>query len=265
MLKTKVLLLNLIFAFTNITVTGIAALGMLVPSAVMAETDSALRAKNLIDEMEALYRGDASKAKITMRVETPYYQRSMKMESSNLGTEKAFIRILSPKKERGISTLKIDEEMWNYLPKINKVIKVPPSLMMGSWMGSDFTNDDLVKQTTLTEEYELSMSETEDTFVVTLIPGEQTVTVWGKIEYTVDKAHQIPVSQNFYDDNGELIRSLLFKEPKLYQGRLLPSVLEMIPLNKTGHKTVITYDELDFAPTDVGENTFSLRNLRKRF
>ena len=255
MINSKALLFNLILA-----VTGSAA-----PGVVLAETDTATRAKTLIDEMEALYRGDTSKAKITMRVETPYYQRSMKMESSNLGPEKAFIRILSPKKERGISTLKIDDEMWNYLPKINKVIKVPPSLMMGSWMGSDFTNDDLVKQTTLTEEYELSMSETKDTFVVTLIPREQTVTVWGRIEYTVNKAHQIPVSQNFYDDNGELIRSLLFKEPKLYQGRFLPSVLEMVPLNKTGHKTVILYDELDFSPTDVDEDTFSLRNLRKRF
>ncbi|MFT6436422.1 MAG: outer membrane lipoprotein-sorting protein [Candidatus Azotimanducaceae bacterium] len=243
----------------------ILCLTLALPSAVIAETDTATRAKILIDEMEALYRGDASKAKITMRVETPYYQRSMKMESSNLGTEKAFIRILSPKKERGISTLKINQEMWNYLPKINKVIKVPPSLMMGSWMGSDFTNDDLVKQTTLTQKYELSMTETEDTFVVTLTPREQTVTVWGKIEYTVNKVHQIPVSQNFYDDNDKLIRSLLFKEPKLYQGRLLPSVLEMIPLNKEGHKTVIIYEELDFSPTDVDENIFSLRNLRKRF
>jgi outer membrane lipoprotein-sorting protein len=250
MMKIPLLLLSLMFA---------------LPGAVIAETDTATRAKILIDEMEALYRGDASKAKITMRVETPYYQRSMKMESSNLGTEKAFIRILSPKKERGISTLKIDQEMWNYLPKINKVIKVPPSLMMGSWMGSDFTNDDLVKQTTLTQKYELSMTETEDTFVVTLTPREQTVTVWGKIEYTVNKVHQIPVSQNFYDDNDKLIRSLLFKEPKLYQGRLLPSVLEMIPLNKEGHKTVIIYEELDFSPTDVDENIFSLRNLRKRF
>ena len=230
-----------------------------------AETDPEARAINLIDEMEELYRGDASKAKITMRVETPQYQRSMEMESSNLGTEKAFIRILSPKKDRGISTLKIDQEMWNYLPKINKVIKVPPSLMMGSWMGSDFTNDDLVKQTTLTEEYKLSLAETEDTFIVTLIPREKTITVWGRIEYTINKADKIPVSQGFYDDRGDLIRSLIFKDPKDFQGRLIPSILEMVPHNKEGHKTVIVYEELDFSPGDVDESVFSLRNLKKRF
>ncbi|MDG1305753.1 MAG: outer membrane lipoprotein-sorting protein, partial [Pseudomonadales bacterium] len=202
---------------------------------------------------------------ITMRVETPYYKRSMKMESINLGTEKAFIRILSPKKERGVSTLKIDKEMWNYLPKIDKVIKVPPSLMMGSWMGSDFTNDDLVKQTTLTEEYNLELAETDETYIINLTPRAQTVTVWGRIEYTISKADRIPLSQGFYDDKGDLIRSLVFKDPKMFQGRLIPSVMEMIPLNKEGHKTVIVYDALDFSPSGVNDSIFSLRNLRKRF
>ena len=240
----------------------------LFPGALCAESvpnNSALDVIKLIDDMEELYRGDASKAEITMRVETPHYKRSMKMESINLGTEKAFIRILSPKKERGVSTLKIDKEMWNYLPKINKVIKVPPSLMMGSWMGSDFTNDDLVKQTTLTEEYNLELAETDDTYIINLTPRAQTVTVWGRIEYTISRADRIPLSQGFYDDKGDLIRSLVFKDPKMFQGRLIPSVMEMIPLNKEGHKTVIVYDALDFSPSGVNDSIFSLRNLRKRF
>ena len=144
-----------------------------------SNTAGAERAKALIDDMEALYRGDISKALITMQVVTPQYQRSMEMESMNQGRDNAFIRILSPKKDRGIATLKLDQEMWNYFPKINKVIKVPPSMMMGSWMGSDFTNDDLVKQTTLTEEYDLALVETVDHYTITLTPQGQTVTVWG--------------------------------------------------------------------------------------
>ena len=155
--------------------------------------------------------------------------------------------------------------MWNYLPKIDKVIKVPPSLMMGSWMGSDFTNDDLVKQTTLTEEYNLELAETDDTYIINLTPRAQTVTVWGRIEYTISKADRIPLNQGFYDDKGDLIRSLVFKDPKMFQGRLIPSVMEMIPLNKEGHKTVIVYDALDFSPSGVNDSIFSLRNLRKRF
>ncbi|MFT5211003.1 MAG: hypothetical protein ACI9CE_002734 [Flavobacterium sp.] len=214
--------------------------------------------------METLYQGESSSAELTMTVTSPYYKRSMKMASKNLGKEFSFIRILSPKKDKGIATLKRHKEMWNYFPKINKKIKVPPSMMMGSWMGSDFTNDDLVKQTTLTDEYNLVLTEDFLTYTVTLIPKEQTVTVWGKIEYVINKAFQVPQAQNFYDDNFELIRSLEFTEIKSFSGRMLPSVLVMTPHNKEGHKTTIVYDKLVFDPPNVNENTFSLRNLKSR-
>ncbi|MCZ6501398.1 MAG: outer membrane lipoprotein-sorting protein, partial [Gammaproteobacteria bacterium] len=121
-----------------------------------AATSNETRARQVIKEMEQLYRGESSRSTITMKVETPHYQRLLKMEGQSLGQDFAFFRFLSPKKDRGIATLKRDQEMWNYFPKINKVIKVPPSMMMGSWMGSDFTNDDLVKETTLIDAYHLS-------------------------------------------------------------------------------------------------------------
>ncbi|NQV66375.1 MAG: outer membrane lipoprotein-sorting protein [SAR86 cluster bacterium] len=230
-----------------------------------SNTAGAERAKALIDDMEALYRGDISEALITMQGVTPQYQRSMEMESMNQGRDNAFIRILSPKKDRGIATLKLDQEMWNYFPKINKVIKVPPSMMMGSWMGSDFTNDDLVKQTTLTEEYDLALVETVDHYTITLTPQGQTVTVWGKIDYVIDKTHLVPISQQFYDDNNVMVRQLKFTDLRDYSGRLLPSRLEMIPLNKPGHKTLVIYESLDFEPVDVSDSDFTLRNLQSRF
>ena len=223
------------------------------------------RAIDIIDAMEALYRGESSLARMTMIVETPQFQRTMEMESSSIGTQKAFIRILAPRKDRGIATLKLDLEMWNYLPKINKVIKVPPSMMMGSWMGSDFTNDDLVKQTTLTDEYDLTLEETDTEYRITLIPKSNTVTVWGKIEYIVNKELMIPLSQNFYDDNDRLIRKMEFSEPKEISGLLIPTRMEMIPMNKEGHKTVIIYDELRFDPPEIDESIFTMRNLRSRF
>ncbi len=223
------------------------------------------RAIEIIDAVEELYRGESSLARMTMIVETPQYQRTMEMESSSMGTEKAFIRILAPRKDRGISTLKLDMEMWNYLPKINKVIKVPPSMMMGSWMGSDFTNDDLVKQTTLTEEYDLTMEETDEQYRVILVPKSDTVTVWGKIDYLINKEPMIPLSQNFYDDNGELIRTMEFSEPREVSGMLIPTRMEMIPMNKEGHKTVVIYDELQFDPPEIDDSIFTLRNLRSRF
>ena len=236
-------------------------------SAMAAPTDdtSEANAKALINKMEELYRGASSKATITMRIETPQYQRSLEMQAMSIGTRQTFIRILSPRKDRGIATLKLDNEMWNYFPKINKVIKIPPSMMMGSWMGSDFTNDDLVKETTLTKEYKLSMTETDNQYTVTLVPKQDTVTVWGKIEYVINKSPLVPVSESFYDDAGAKIRVLTFKDPKDFSGRVLPSVLEMVPLNKKGHRTLVTYDTLGFNPPDVKPEDFSLRNLTSRF
>ena len=234
---------------------------LFVPLIAVADRD----AKSLIDKMEALYRGESSKATMTMKVETPQYSRTMQMESSSVGQQDAFIRILSPKKDRGISTLKLDQEMWNFFPKINKVIKVPPSMMMGSWMGSDFTNDDLVKQTTLTQEYDLQLTETPTEYNITLLPREKTVTVWGRIDYIVNKEHLVPVNQNFYDDEGVMIRKMVFSELKDFGGRIVPSVMEVIPLNKEGHRTVIIYNNLEFDPPDVDESIFTLRHLKSRF
>ncbi len=132
-------------------------------------------------------------------------------------------------------------------------------------MGSDFTNDDLVQQTKLTEEYHLELDETGDEYRITLTPKEQTVTVWGRIDYVINKDPLIPKAEIFYDDDGTMIRRLEFREPREFSGKLLPSVLEMIPLNKEDHRTVVIYEKLEFDPDDVTEDDFTLRNLKSRF
>jgi outer membrane lipoprotein-sorting protein len=232
---------------------------------VPAEAKSSAKARQLIKDIEDMYRADSSIAEMSMRIETPHYQRTMRMYSESLGTEKAFIRLLSPKKDRGISTLKVGKEMWNYFPKINKVIKVPPSMMMGSWMGSDFTNDDLVKETTLIEEYVLSLDETDELYKITLLPKAKTVTVWGKMEITVRKDNLHPVERVFYDDDGIKVRVMTYREPKQFGNQTLPSVMEMVPLNKKGHRTLVIYETLELNVDDVKEETFTLRHLKKRF
>jgi len=236
-----------------------------LPALATEERASEERAREIIDEMEQLYRGGSSDATMTMQVQTPNYDRTMTMSGQSFGKDYGFFRILGPKKDRGIATLKRDEEMWNYLPKINKVIKVPPSMMMGSWMGSDFTNDDLVKETQLIDTYSLDLIETNDQYKVILTPKEQTVTVWDKIEYIMSKDPLLPLSQAFFDEDGEKIRELTFHEPREFDGKLMPSILEMRPLNKEGHLTRIIYDDIKFDVPDITEDTFSLRNLKSRF
>lgn len=237
---------------------------LLLPVLAAAGNDEP-SAEAIIERMEALYREDSSRSRLTMRVETPNYTRTMTMRVWTMGEENVFIRILSPRKDRGIATLKLADEMWNYFPKINKVIKVPPSMMMGSWMGSDFTNDDLVKESDLDEDYALSLAETEDTWEIRLLPKKDTVTLWAKILYVVEKERLLPMRQIFFDDNGEKVRRLEFKDPENFSGKTLPSILEMVPLNKQGHKTVVIYEELTFNPDDVSEDIFTLRHLKSRF
>ncbi len=222
------------------------------------------RAKELIQKMDDMYRSTASRATMTMRMQTPNYDRSMTMESVTIGEDQMLIRILAPKKERGIATLKIDKEMWNFFPKINKTIKVPPSMMMGSWMGSDFTNDDLVKESSLIEDYALALQEDADYYEITLTPKMQTVTVWDKIVVKINKIDNTPAEQAFFDDKGRKVRIMSYKEPKQFGNVTLPSVLEMIPLNKEGHRTLITYDKLELNAQGVDQKLFTMRSLKQR-
>lgn len=222
-------------------------------------------ATDIIDQMEKLYRGNSSQADIVMRIETPHYKRELTLKAWSMGKERSLIRIFSPRKDKGIATLKIDQEMWNFFPKINKVIKIPPSMMMGSWMGSDFTNDDLVKESSLVDDYNLSLEESAEQYIITLIPKALTVTVWGRIDYIVDKSLMIPVEQIFFDEKMDKVRIMKFLDPKDFSGRLLPSTLEITPLNKPGNKTSVTYQHIIFDPDDITEKSFSLRTLKERF
>ncbi len=222
------------------------------------------QAKLIINEMEKLYRGNSSEVSLTMQVETPQYSRSLEIFGQTLGKERAIFRIISPKKDKGITTLRRDKEMWNFFPKINKVIKVPPSMMMGSWMGSDFTNDDLVQETKLVEEYDLELIIDSETFLIILTPKEKTISLWGQIDYLIQKNPLLPLKQSFFDDYGKKVRELVYKDPKLFGERLLPSAMEMVPLNKPGHITKLFYNQIEFEPEGVSEKSFSLRELKKR-
>ena len=227
--------------------------------------DSSTEARKIIEDMEFLYRGVASRATLTMTVITPRHKRTLKMSSVSLGQDYALFRILEPRKEFGISTLKREQEMWNYFPKINRVIKVPPSMMMGSWMGSDVTNDDLLRETELIDAYDLSMKVSESDYHITLSPKSDTVTVWAKIDYIVDRKEMLPKQQIFYDERDRKIRRMEFSETKDFEGTLLPSKVSVIPINKPGYKTIVEYTSLNFDPPDVKKNMFTRRNLTTRF
>lgn len=223
--------------------------------------------KKILDNVDRLYRSEHSFGTLEMRIETPDWKRTLEINVWASGLDKTFIRILAPQKDKGVATLRIQNDMWNFFPKIDKVMKVPPSMMMGAWMGSDFTNDDLVKESTFLKDYDSKLigpaKNSDNTqYYIELKPKEKTATVWDKIILVVKKDSSIPVRQEYYDDKGVKVRELVFKEVRKFGNKTLPAIMELTPFNKVGHKTIIEYKELKFDHVD--ESIFSQMNLQKR-
>jgi outer membrane lipoprotein-sorting protein len=231
-----------------------------------AQTKTGVDVDSIIQEIDEMYRSESSYSELEMEIVTPHWERTLKMKAWTEGMEKTLIRITAPAKEEGVTTLRIGNEMWNYLPKTNKVIKIPPSMMMSSWMGSDFTNDDLVKEFSLFEDYryeEIRPDDAVDSLVyINCIPRPDLPVVWGNIVVAAVKESYIPIWQKYYDEDGNLIRVMSYSNVKTFDGRTIPSEMTMIPQEDEGH-TTIRYLELDFN-IDLDEDTFSLRNLRSR-
>jgi len=225
------------------------------------------RAKEILKKMDELYRSTSSSAQFEMEIITPNWQRTLKIDAWTLGMEKAFFRILYPQKEKGMSTLKVGNEMWNYLPKTDKVMKIPPSMMMGSWMGSDFTNDDLVKEYTFLDDYTFEMTGVDNPepgiVYVKAIPKEDLPIVWGSIITAVREKDYLPLWQKYYDEKGQAMREIIYKDIKTFGKRTIPSVMELIPAKKTGQKTVVRYIDVKF-DIQLDDQIFSLRHLREK-
>lgn len=223
--------------------------------------------ETIIKKIDQLYRSETSHAEMEMHIVTPHWERTLAMAVWTKGMDKTFIRITAPKKEQGVATLRIGNEMWNYLPKTNKVMKIPPSMMMGSWMGSDFTNDDLVRESSMLDDYTYQFVTPEDAssdhLHVQLMPKEDSPIVWGKIVAAVQSSDYLPVWQRFYDEKGNLMRVMNFKEIRTFSGKTVPSVIEMIPQNKDGHKTVVRWSDATY-DADIDDKIFTRRNLQRR-
>jgi len=211
-------------------------------------------------------RQQASHAMAVMEVKTKRYERSMKMETWSQGTEKSLIRILEPAKDAGVTTLKVDENLWNYLPKVDRTMKVPAGMMSGAWMGSHLSNDDLVKEYRFSEDYDCALTSTlaaepADLYVVACTPHEDTPVVWGRVEFTV-RPDLVPKAQVFYDEDGVKVRTMSFEDVQDIDGQPTAMTFRIEPHDKQGEYTVFKYLELDLSP-DLDDGMFSLQSLKK--
>ncbi len=236
---------------------------LLAPAPARAQT-----AREIVDRVDRMLRGASSRADIAMEIATEHWTRTLEMRAWSLGTEYALVRVTAPPREAGSATLKVREEVWNYLPRVDRTIKIPPSLMMGSWMGSHFTNDDLVKESRMIDDYDIAISfegprEGAQVWEFTLTPKPDAAVVWGRIVEQVRKDDLMPTWARYYDERGTLMRTMTFSEFRRFSGRLVPTVMVVRPEDKPAERTTIRYRDLAF-DVPLTADFFSLRSLQAR-
>lgn len=224
--------------------------------------------RDIIERVDHILRGDSSHGIATMEVVTQNWERQITMELWSLGTDYSLVRVQAPAREAGTATLMADGDIWNYLPKVDRTIKVPASMMGGSWMGSHFTNDDLVKESQLVDDYDIEVvfDGTRDGTLVwefRLTPKPEAPVVWGHIEFRVRQGDDMPLRARYYDEDGDLSRTLVYSEFRNLGGRTVPTVLDMYPADKPNERTTVRYDELEF-DLEIERSFFSLQALRRQ-
>ncbi len=228
---------------------------------------SNLDPEKILDGVDDLYRSNASHGIITLSVTTVNWQRTLMLEQWSKDEDKSLFKILKPKKEKGLATLRVDKNVWNYMPKVKRVVKIPSSMMSSSWMGSHFTNDDLVKQSRMAEDYTFSitfegMQDGEEVVEITCLPNKEAAVVWGKVEVVVYADDYIPLRMIYYDEDLLLSRTLEFTNIQKMDGKMIPTLMSMIPADEPGESTTVKWEEIQF-DVAIDDEFFSLRKLQQ--
>lgn len=228
---------------------------------------AAQSASEIIERMEDVMRGESSYVEMTMTIERPRYEREISMKAWALGEDYSLTLVTAPARDEGTAYLKRENEIWNYVPTIDRTIKMPPSMMSQSWMGSDFTNDDLVRESSTVDDYEHRILREEEyegmeTWVLELIPKPETPIVWGKVLVWVEKEGYLQLRIENYDQSDELVNTMRFEEIQTMGGRSIPTRMELTPADKPDQRTLLTYQNLEFN-IDIEESFFTQQNMRR--
>jgi outer membrane lipoprotein-sorting protein len=237
---------------------------MLIFPTVFAFGQDALTVIKKADEKA---KGKSSQATMAIQIVRPSWTREMSLKTWTKGNDLALILVTAPVKDKGIVYLKRQKEVWNWIPAIERNIKLPPSMMSQSWMGTDFTNDDLVKEASIVEDYvhtflPNAVIDGRDCYQVQMTPKPEAAVVWGKVLLWVDKKEFIILHGEYYDESGKLINTMHASDIRELGGRMLPARLEMVPLDKKGNKTILIYREMTF-DKPIADDLFSTQFMSK--
>jgi outer membrane lipoprotein-sorting protein len=224
-------------------------------------------AKDIVTKAEHNIHGLTSVTEMTIQVVRPSWTRTMSVKAWSKGEQYSLMVITAPAKDAGTVFLKRIREIWNWLPSIERVVKLPPSMMAQSWMGTDFTNDDLVKASSRIDDYTHkiagdSMVAGRKCWKIEMIPLPEAAVVWSKVNIWIDQKDYLELRIEFYDEDNKLVNILQCSDIKNMGGRVIPAKMEMIPAEKKGQETVIIYNNATF-DKPIADNVFTTENMKK--
>lgn len=234
---------------------------------IIAGSATAQTAEEIVREAYKKMEGERSHAEITMQIVRPSWERSVTMKSWSLGEDYSLILITAPARDEGTSFLMRNNEIWNWLPDVNRTIKMPPSMMSQSWMGSDFSNNDLVRESSIVTDYSYTLLgdmtvNGYDCYKIEMTPKPDAPIVWARVLGYISKEEYLQLRAEYFDEDGEMVRVMTGSDVKELGDRLLPTKMEMIPLEDEGNKTIIIYENLEF-DIDLSERFFSIQNMKR--
>lgn len=207
----------------------------------------------IAERVEEIFRGQTSYMEATMTITSPRLPEPRRVRFQvwdDRPQKRSFIRILGPPKDKGMGFLKLHPNLWNYIPRVERTLRIPPSMMLQSWMGSDFSNDDLVRESSQLDDYDHTLLGIDAAgaraYVLQYVPHEDAPVVWGKILTWVDVERSAPLRQEFFDERGDKLRVMTFSDFRNVSGRPYPHRWSMVPLEKQGHETGIEIHEIRF-------------------
>lgn len=229
-------------------------------------TALAQNAKEIVQKADEKMRGNTMQAEMIIKTIRPTWSREMQCKTWMKGNSFAMIFVVSPAKDKGITFLKRKKEVWNWMPTLERTIKLPPSMMSQSWMGTDFTNDDLVKESSVVEDYTHTITgdtviQNRNCYTIQMIPKPEAAVVWSKVIVCIDKKDFLELHSRFYDEDGKLINTMNSYDVKLMHDRIIPTRFEMIPADKKGQKTEMIYINIQYNKP-IEENFFSVEKMK---
>jgi len=221
----------------------------------------------LLDRVERTLQGASTVGTMTMQIKTKKWSRTLELKMWAKGRDYALVRVVDGgAREKGMMTLKRGKQLWNYLPQAGRTMKLPSGMLGDSWLGSDFTNDDLVRGTSLTHDFDAKVTGTVEhdkrkAWRLVLVPKESATVVWDKIEIVLDRATCVPLQERFFDEDGAVARTMTFSDLRTVGWRDFPMKVTVQP-GEAGRATIITYEDIEL-DVEVPDETFSLHRLQK--